>query len=259
MSLSKLLLTVDIGNNTIDNAIFRGKVVTSRFKLSNDIIPKYNKLLYNSGSKYEINALICSVVPYLTRKVISSLKKSHIRSLRIRDLPSKPSISGEYKGLGEDRRVSMWSALQFYKLPCVVIDLGSAITIDVVDENGRFRGGMIIPGVSMWVRSLAQGTALLPELRYSQIKRGSLLGKNTKQCIRAGIDYGLVDMMDGILDRIEKSLGERPRIVLTGGDSRKVSPYLRHKHTVDDLLILKGLRELYDQSGGWNEKSKKGI
>ncbi len=259
MNLSKSLLAVDIGNNTIDNAIFHGKTVISRFKESNGIIPKYNKYLYNSGLKHEINGLICSVVPNLTNKVILSLRKSHVRSLCIRDLPSKPSISGEYKGLGDDRRVAMWSVLRLYKLPCAVIDLGSAVTIDVINEEGRFKGGMIIPGPSMWVRSLAQGTALLPELRYSEVKRGGLLGKNTKECIRAGLDYGLIDMMDGILDRIEKSLSKRPRIILTGGDCRKISPYLRHKHIVDDLLILKGLRELYDQSGGWNEKSKKGI
>lgn len=259
MNVSKLLLAVDIGNNTIDNGIFRGRRVLSRFRLNHNDIPKYTNFLVTSGKNIEINALISSVVPHLTKNVILSLKKSHIQSLRLGELPHKPSIPGWYKGLGEDRKVATWSAIQSYNLPCVVIDLGSAITIDVVNSSRTFKGGMIIPGVNMWVRSLAKDTALLPELRSGLVKRGPFLGKNTQQCIRAGVDHGLVGMIDSILDKIVKSLGKHPQIILTGGDCRKISPYLRHRHTVDDLLILRGLRELYDQNGGWNEKSKKSI
>lgn len=260
MNVSKLLLTIDIGNNTIDNGIFMGSDVISRFRFEHSYIPKYTNFLNLSGKNIEIKALICSVVPYLTKNVILSLRKRHIQSLCLKELTYKPSMAGWYKGLGDDRKVATWSAIQSYKLPCVVIDLGSAITIDVINSDRTFKGGMIIPGVNMWVRSLAKDTALLPELRSGLAKqRGPLLGKNTQQCIRSGVDHGLVGMIDSILDKIAKSLGKRPQIILTGGDCMKVSRYLRHKHTVDDLLILRGLRELYDQSGGWNEKPKKSI
>lgn len=255
MILTKPLMTIDIGNNRIDNAIFESGHLRARFRLDHSNIPKYRTLIDKSGVSSLKNAVYCSVVPILSRKVVNELSKSHIESSPIASISSKYRVSGTYKGLGEDRAVAIWEAIRSYNCPIIVIDLGTAITVDLITDRGSFGGGMIIPGAKMWVEALSKGTALIPSFQYKiERKRVSLLGRSTKKCIWAGMEHGLVLMLDGILDQIIKSCGKKPSIVLTGGDVERVSRYLRHKHFVDDLLILRGLRELFYRSGGRNEK-----
>lgn len=251
MSLTKSLMTIDIGNNRIDNAIFESGRLKARFRMNHSIIPKYGEFINRSGVKTLKNSIYCSVVPNIEKKVISELRKSRIESLHCTKLKSKYGVAGTYGLLGEDRAVAAWEAMRSYRSPVIVIDLGTAITVDLVTSKGRFGGGMIIPGAKMWVEALSKEAALIPSFKYKiEKRRGSLLGRNTKECVWAGMEHGLVLMLDGILDRVVKVCGKKPSIVLTGGDAERVSRYLRHKHFVDDLLILRGLKELFYGSGG---------
>ncbi|MBI4430704.1 MAG: type III pantothenate kinase [Candidatus Omnitrophica bacterium] len=250
MLLSKSFIAMDIGNNSIDNAVFNNGRLVSRFNVYASNIPIYSKYLGFSGKESYKIAIICSVVPELSKKVSFVLKKSGIESLKLGDIGFRPLIKGCYKGLGEDREVGLWSAKQSYKCPLTVIDAGTAITIDVAKSDGSYGGGIIIPGIKMWSESLTQGTALLPEVIWKARKkdRSPLLGKSTKQCILAGIEHSLIGMIDATLDNIRRYLVKKPFVVLTGGDCHRVSRFLRHKHIVDDMLILRGLRDLYYRS-----------
>lgn len=223
------------------------------YKIPSYRIPNISSISAISGSKNENIASICSVAPHFEKKVILQLKKSHIRSFSPFGTPGRRKkiliIKGAYTGLGEDRQVALWMAMRDYSSPVIVIDLGTAITVDAANHQ-TYAGGIILPGVGMWSKSLAQGTALLPEVSCSGKATAPLLGKDTSQCIKSGLRHGLTSMLDGLLDSIERSIKKKPAVVLTGGDVDKVSPFLRHKHRVDDSLVLRGLNELYHFSGG---------
>lgn len=127
-----------------------------------------------------------------------------------------------------------------YPLPCVIIDMGTATTLTLVDGNGRFVGGAIMPGARLSLGALAEGTALLPHIEIMPPR--TAVGVNTVDCMKSGIVYGTAGSLDGLLDRFEETLGEPPAsIVATGGMSRLICPFCRHTVTLDETLLLKGL------------------
>jgi type III pantothenate kinase len=139
------------------------------------------------------------------------------------------------------------AAKEEYPLPCVVVDMGTATTLTVVDRGGRYVGGAILPGAEISLEALAKETALLPHIEISA-PRGAI-GTNTVDCMRAGIVYGTAGAVDGMLDRIAEELGEEPAsIVATGGVSGVIAPHCRHSMTVDETLLLRGLRLIWDKN-----------
>ena len=121
--------------------------------------------------------------------------------------------------------------------------MGTASTVSVVDEKKHYVGGMIFPGMGVSLDALTARASQLSGISIEAPKR--IIGKNTIDCMRSGIIYGNVDMIDGILDRMEKELGEPPTIIATGGLAKFITPLCRHKIVVDDALLLKGLLILY--------------
>ena len=121
--------------------------------------------------------------------------------------------------------------------------MGTATTITVVDKHGDYIGGIIHPGLRVSLDTLSSRTAQLPHIDLES--PGPAIAKNTVDSMRSGIVYGSAAMMDGIIDRIEEELGETCSLVATGGLAPFVVPHCRHKITVDDSLLLKGLLILY--------------
>ena len=115
--------------------------------------------------------------------------------------------------------------------------------MSVVDEKKHYVGGMIFPGMGVSLDALTARASQLSGISIEAPKR--IIGKNTIDCMRSGIIYGNVDMIDGILDRMEKELGEPPTIIATGGLAKFITPLCRHKIVVDDALLLKGLLILH--------------
>ena len=139
-----------------------------------------------------------------------------------------------------DLVASAVAAKESYPLPCVVIDMGTATTLTVVDGRGRYVGGAILPGVGLSLNALAQGTALLPHIELQPPK--SPVAANTVDSMKAGIVYGTAGSIDGLLDRFAEALGEAPAsVVATGGISRLIVPHCRHAITLDETLLLRGL------------------
>lgn len=134
-----------------------------------------------------------------------------------------------------------------YHLPCVIIDMGTATTVTVVDAKGRYIGGAIMPGVRLSMRALASGTSLLPNIEI--VPPSKTIASNTTDCMKSGIIYGSAGALDGILDHyIEELGGSVGSIVATGGLASTICPMCRHEITLDDNLLLKGLYVIYKKN-----------
>ena len=145
--------------------------------------------------------------------------------------------------VGKDRIVDAAYAAANFPLPVITVDLGTATTFNVVDENRVFRGGVICPGLSTGLRALGERCAQLPQVHLSSPKNA--IGTNTESCMLSGSVLGTAVLLDGIAARIEEELGRPATLVVTGGLAKYVTPLCRHPLTYDPELLLKGLALLY--------------
>ena len=127
--------------------------------------------------------------------------------------------------VGADLVVDSVAALKVYGAPCIVIDMGTATTITVVDRAGNYIGGVILPGVVVSVDSLASQTSQLPHISLEAPKK--VIGKNTVDCMKSGIVFGEAAMLDGMIERFEEELGYPCKVVATGGLSKVIVPHCR--------------------------------
>jgi type III pantothenate kinase len=148
--------------------------------------------------------------------------------------------------LGSDRIAVCEAAIAKYKAPLIVFDFGTATTVNVVDGCKRFLGGAILPGLTMGINALSKETALLPLIELSP--QSPLIGKNTQECIASGAIYGSAAMLDGIVARIEKSLGQEITVVVTGGNATYVVPACEKKFYHEPDLLVEGLYCLYQKN-----------
>ncbi|MBR3836627.1 MAG: type III pantothenate kinase [Clostridia bacterium] len=136
------------------------------------------------------------------------------------------------------------AAKEEYPLPCVIVDMGTATTLTVVDEKGRYIGGAILPGVGIGLNALADETSLLPRIELAPPKKA--ISSSTVESMRSGALFGAAGAIDGILERFEEELGCKPAsVVCTGGLGSVVCPCCRHKILLDETLLLKGLGYIY--------------
>jgi len=162
------------------------------------------------------------------------------------DLPIKIDVDDPDR-VGIDRLLSACAAWSRFESPAVVIDAGSAITVDWVDPTGTFCGGAILPGLELQSRSLVMGTEALPQIELNTSSLVPLPAKNTADAIRAGIVLGVASGLDGLIDRYANVSGLRVdefQVILTGGDARILSPHLRKSHQVVLNLVCQGLLQL---------------
>lgn len=191
-------------------------------------------------------AILSSVVPPLNSVLLSAVKKVTGKNCLLVGAGMKTGLNilTDNPGtVGADLIVDSVAAIRDYPPPIIVIDMGTATTITVVNKKGAYIGGVICPGLVVSLESLSNRTAQLPHINLDH--PGNVIASNTVDSMRSGILYGHAGMMDGIIDRMEAELGEKASIVATGGLASFVSPLCRHAITVDDSLLLKGLLILY--------------
>ena len=204
-------------------------------------------------------AIISSVVPPLTVVLEKAVRMitGHVplivgagvkTGLNIR-LDDPGTIAGDLVSLAV-------AAREYYPLPCIVVDMGTATTITVVDASGSYIGGSILPGAELSMKALAAGTSLLPDIDFQPPKK--VIGTNTVDAMRSGLIFGHAGAVDGIIDRYRKELGETGSIVATGGAARLIAPFCRNEMTVDNRLLLKGLGIIYDRTMKAQKKSTAG-
>ena len=148
--------------------------------------------------------------------------------------------------VGADLIVGAVAGIHDYPCPLALIDMGTATTVCVIDQDKTYIGGMILPGLRVSLDSLTSRTSQLPRIGLDPPKR--LIGKNTVECMKSGILYGSASMLDGILDRIEAELGMEVTAVATGGLAGRIVPLCIHEIVLDDDLLLRGLRYIYEKN-----------
>lgn len=254
-----MLLAIDMGNSNIkigvvtdEEHIIEERVTTAHDKTSMeyamDILAVLN--LHRIPLEGFEGAIISSVVPPLTGTLSTAVKKvlgkepmlvnsglrMHVRLDKMQ-YPEK---------IGADLLCGLESASLQFPEPVVVINMGTATTLTVLDHGKYYTGGVILPGLKVSLSSLSTKTAQLPAISLEP--PGKVIANETVDCMRSGILYGNAAQLDGLLDRMEEELGEPCHVVATGGLARFVVPLCRHEICLDKNLLMKGLLAIYRQN-----------
>jgi type III pantothenate kinase len=245
-----MILTIDIGNTTISIGAVRKHKVLQVERVDtleeghalassiSSIINKYNK----KGYRFK-GSIISSVVPEVTKQVEQiTLKYASIKPQVVgKDI--KVPITNRYKNpkqVGQDRLVGAYGALKLYGKPLIVIDLGTAITFDVVSAKGEYLGGAIVPGIRLSAESLFLKTAMLPKIAIKAPK--SVVGRTTEESILSGLFYGYGSLCQGFIELISKQIKRKPKVVMTGGHTLLMKKFVSPKvRIIDENLVHKGL------------------
>lgn len=250
-----MILTVDIGNSNIviggvngDTIVFEARLRTDATKTSDEYCVDLKSLLdiYGISVGQMEGAIIGSVVPQVLNSFRTAIKKltGHDSLVVGPGLKTGLNILLENPGqMGADLVLADVAALREHKPPLIVIDMGTATTISVLDQNGAHIGGCICPGVRISLDALTERTALLPGLQLDKPKR--VIGRNTVDAMRSGIMQGTACMIDGMVARMEEELGCKTTVIATGGIAKFVLPLCRTPIIYDKDLIIKGLAALY--------------
>ena len=253
-----MILAVDIGNSNIViggieemEILFEARLRTDSTKTSDEYCIDLKMILevYGVQSSQVEGAIISSVVPQVMNSMKTALKKltGHTALVVGPGLKTGLNIKIENPAqTGADLVVGSVAALREHKAPIIVIDMGTATTVTVIDETGAFIGGSICPGVKISLDALTERTALLPGLQLDQPKRA--IGKNTIDCMRSGIMLGNACMLDGLIARFEEEIGSKATVVATGGIAKFIIPMCRTPIIYDKDLLLKGLNILYKKN-----------
>jgi type III pantothenate kinase len=157
-----------------------------------------------------------------------------------------PILYDSPREVGADRIVNAVAAFEAYGGPAIVVDFGTATTFDAVSGRGEYMGGIIAPGIGIAAEALFERTAKLPRIDIAKPK--SVVGKNTVASMQAGLFYGYLGLVEGIVTRMREEMGGEPVVLATGGLAHLILSESRLIHHVDPLLTLTGLRIIYERN-----------
>ena len=253
-----MLLAIDIGNTNIvigcmkdDKIVFKARIATERQRTSD----QYGVEIKNMIEAFGVNlkdiddCIISSVVP----PVFNSVRTGVLKIIGKQPMVVSPGLKTGLNihvdvpsQVGSDRIVIAVAALAEYEAPLILMDLGTATTIEVVEPDNVYLGGVIFPGVMVSLDALTSRAAQLPGISLDKPK--AVIGKNTVDCMRSGMMYGTAAMIDGIIERIEEELGHKTTIVATGGLARFITPLCKREIILERDLLLKGLNIIYKKN-----------
>ena len=252
-----MLLALDVGNTNVTIGVYDGEELLFVSRMATDSARMEDQYaielldilgLHKVDREAITGAALSSVVPKLTEYISAAVKRIFgFRPLVV----SYESLEGlkisirHPETTGPDLIAGYVAAKELYGCPCIVIDMGTATTITVIDKEGALLGGGIVPGVGISLDALTSRAALLSSISLDT--PAHVIGRDTVECLQSGMVYGTASMLDGFCDRIEEELGYPCRVVATGGLAGQVVRCCRRKVELSDTLLLDGLKLIYDR------------
>ncbi len=253
-----MLLTIDIGNTNLTLGVYDESVLLFTARLSTDtrltsdqyaVAIKDILALHNTDYSDIEDCIIASVVPTVATSVANAISLlCHIVPLELGPgLKTGLNIKIDNPAqLGADLVAGAVGAISEYTLPCIVIDMGTATTVSVINGEGQFMGGSIAAGVMLTLKALTENTSQLPSINLSAPP--SVIGRNTVDCMRSGLILGTASMIDGLIERISAELDEIPTVIATGGLSKEIITHCKSEIIYNENLLLEGLLEIYEKN-----------
>lgn len=253
-----MILAIDIGNTNIvvgcidrEKTCFIERLSTVRTKTELEYAVDLKTVLdiYRIKAADIEGCIISSVVPQITDAVKLAAEKILKKEVMVLGPGVKTglNIMMDNPGqLGADLVANAVAGIAEYPVPLVVIDMGTASTVSVVDEKKHYIGGMIYPGIGISLNALTANASLLSGISLDAPKR--IIGKNTIECMKSGIIYSNAAAIDGIIDRIEEEMGQKLTVIATGGLAKKIVPHCKRDIILDEVLLLKGLLVIYEKN-----------
>lgn len=253
-----MLLVIDVGNTNMVLGVYKDTELLDHWRISTDrqrTTDEYGVLIrelfyLNDLRADDINAIIISsVVP----PVVPTLERMCQRYFGLSPLLIGPGVKtgmdiryDNPREVGADRIVNAVAAYEKYSGPVIIVDFGTATTFCAVDAKGVYLGGSICPGIGISTEALVQRTAKLPRI---ELKRtDSVICRNTIESMQAGVFYGFVGQVEGIVSRMRRELDMSARVVATGGLAVVIAPATKAIDVVEPMLTLEGLRIIYERN-----------
>ncbi len=253
-----MILAIDIGNSNIVLGCIDGENILFRERISTD--QSATDLQYASHIKMSLDmhnikkdiidgAIISSVVPSVTNTVKTAIKKYFGVNSKVVGPGIKTGLKiviDNPAQLGSDLVVGAVAGIKEYPVPMIIIDMGTATTLAVINSKKEYIGGVIMTGMAVSTDALISRTAQLPKIAFEKPKK--VIGSNTIDSMKSGIMYSNAGAIDGLIERMENELGEKCTVIATGGLAGVIVPLCKHDIILDDDLLLKGLNIIYNKN-----------
>lgn len=250
-----MILAVDMGNTHIELGMIEDNQIIFSERFATDLnktSSEYAVLIQSLLEIREVNvkevegAILSSVVPPLTYEIKEAIKKVIKKTPHVVGVGMKTGINiriDNPQSLGADILIGCVAVKNLYSYPAIVIDMGTATTLAAINKEGDFIGCAILAGVGTSLNALSNNASKLPKINIDA--PSNVIAKNTEEAMQSGIVYGQASLLDGMIEKMEKEIGEKCTVVATGGLARLIVPHCKKDIILDNELNLKGLEILY--------------